>query len=140
MNKTELIASVAQKTELTKKDYFIYYDDTEHSYRLSKIGKIICIPTIKVIHDAPHSDMREIVKWKLYYLVRNTLDFIHCNFDEKYFKVACYEVPFKFKIAVLLYGKNKKNGFKMINEAVKDAKNKKTGLHETYRPGWNPNK
>lgn len=129
-----------RKTELTKKDYFIYFDDTEHSYRLSKIGKIICIPAIKVIHDAPHSDMKEIVKWKLYYLVRNTLDFIHCNFDEKYFKVACYEVPFKFKIAVLLYGKNKKYGFKMINEAVKDAKSKKTGLHEIYRPGWNPDK
>lgn len=129
-----------KQVELTKKDYFIYYDDTEHSYRLSKIGKIICIPTIKVIHDAPHSDMKEIVKWKLYYLVRNTLDFIRCNFDEKYFKVACYEVPFKFKIAVLLFGKNKKYGFKMINEAVKDAKNKKTGLHNLYKPGWNPNK
>ena len=129
-----------KQTELTKKDYFIYYDDTEHSYRLSKLGKIICIPKLQVVHDAPHSEMSEIVKWKLYYLVRNTLDFIRCNFDEKYFKEACFEVPFKFKVAVFLFGKDKKYGYKMINEAVKDAKAKKTGLHEIYKPGWNPTK
>lgn len=129
-----------KQTELTKKDYFIYYDDTEHSYRLSKLGKIVCIPKMQVVHDAPHSQMNEIVKWKLYYLVRNTLDFIRCNFDEKYFKVACLEVPFKFKVAVLLFGKNKKYGYKMIKEAIKDAKAEKTGLHELYKPGWNPKK
>ena len=129
-----------KQTELTKKDYFIYYDDTEHSYRLSKLGKIVCIPSIKVVHDAPHSEMKEIVKWKLYYLVRNTLDFIRNNFDEKYFKEQCFEVPFKFKVAVFLFGKDKKYGFQMINEAVKDAKIGKTGVHEIYKPGWSPNK
>lgn len=129
-----------KQTELTKKDYFIYYDDTEHSYRLSKLGKIVCVPSMQVVHDAPHSEMSEIVKWKLYYLVRNTLDFIRCNFDEKYFKEACIEVPFKFKVAVLLFGKNKKYGYKMINEAVKDAKAHKTGLHDIFKPGWNPEK
>ena len=125
---------------VTKKDYFIYYDDTDHSYRLSKIGKIICIPKIQVIHDAPHSEMNQIVKWKLYYLVRNTLDFIKNNFDENYFKEQCIEVPFKFKVAVFLFGKHKKYGYQMIREAVKDAKLGKTGLHDIYRPGWDPNK
>jgi len=128
------------QTELTKKDYFIYFDDTEHSYRLSKLGKIVCIPSIKVVHDAPHTEMSEIVKWKLYYLVRNTLDFIRCNFEDKYFKEQCLEVPFVFKVAVLLFGKNKKDGYKMIDEAVKDAKAGKSGLHEIYKPGWNPQK
>lgn len=129
-----------KQTELTKKDYFIYYDDTEHSYRLSKLGKIIVIPQMQVIHDAPHTEMSEIVKWKLYYLVRNTLDFIKNNFDEKYFKEQCFEVPFKFKVAVFLFGKDKKYGYKMIDEAVKDAKAEKTGLHEIYKPGWKPEK
>lgn len=129
-----------KQTELTKKDYFIYYDDTEHSYRLSKLGKIVCIPTMQVVHDAPHSEMSEIVKWKLYYLVRNTLDFVHSNFEEKYFKQQCVEVPFKFKVAVFLFGKDKKYGYQMIDEAVKDAKEGKTGLHTIYKPGWNPNK
>lgn len=129
-----------KQTELTKKDYFIYYDDTEHSYRLSKLGKIIVIPKMQVVHDAPHAEMSEIVKWKLYYLVRNTLDFIKNNFDEKYFKEQCFEVPFKFKVAVLLFGKDKKYGYKMIDEAVKDAKAEKTGLHEIYKPGWKPEK
>ena len=135
INKSKL-----KQTELTKKDYFIYYDDTEHSYRLSKLGKIIVIPKMQVVHDAPHTEMSEIVKWKLYYLVRNTLDFIRNNFNEKNFKEQCLEVPFKFKVAVFLFGKDKKYGYKMINEAVKDAKTGKTGLHEIYKPGWNPNK
>lgn len=135
INKEKLL-----QTELTQKDYFIYYDDTEHSYRLSKLGKIICIPKIKIIHDAPHSDMSQIVKWKLYYLVRNTLDFIRTNFNEKYFKEACIEVPLKFKVAVFLFGKDKKYGYQMINTAVEDAKMGKTGLHEIYKPGWDPNK
>ena len=129
-----------KQTELTKKDYFIYYDDTEHSYRLSKLGKIICIPKMQIVHDAPHSQMNEIVKWKLYYLVRNTLDFIRCNFNEKYLKVACLEVPFKFKVAVFLFGKNKKYGYQMIKEAIKDAKAGKSGLHDIYKPGWSPEK
>ncbi len=129
-----------KQTELTKRDYFIYYDDTEHSYRLSKIGKIVCVSKIKVVHDAPHSQMNEIVKWKLYYLVRNTLDFIRCNFDKKHFKVECYEVPFKFRIAVFLFGKDKKYGYQMIREAVKDAKRGKRGLHDIYKPGWSPEK
>lgn len=137
---TMINKSKLEQTELTKKDYFIYYDDTEHSYRLSKLGKIIVIPKMEVIHDAPHSEMSEIVKWKLYYLVRNTLDFVKSNFDEKYFKEQCIEVPFKFKVAVFLFGKDKKYGYQMINEAVKDAKAGKTGLHEIYKPGWNPQK
>lgn len=127
-----------KQTDLTKKDYFIYYDDTEHSYRLSKLGKIVCVPNIQVVHDAPHSEMSEIVKWKLYYLVRNTLDFIYCNFDEKYFKSACVEIPFKFRVAVLLFGKDKKYGYEMIKEAIKDAKAHKSGLHEVFKPGWKP--
>lgn len=135
INKEKLL-----QTELTKKDYFIYFDDTEHSYRLSKLGKIICIPTMEVVHDAPHADMTQIVKWKLYYLVRNTLDFIKCNFKERYFKFACFYVRFEFNVAVLLFGKDKKYGFKMTKEAVKDAKIGKTGLHEIYKPGWNPGK
>ena len=137
---TMINKSKLKQTELTKKDYFIYYDDTEHSYRLSKLGKIIVIPKMQVIHDAPHSEMSEIVKWKLYYLVRNTLDFIKSNFDEKYFKEQCLEVPLKFKIAVFLFGKDKKYGYQMINEAVKDAKSGKSGLHEIYKPGWKPKK
>lgn len=137
---TMINKSKLEQTALTQKDYFIYYDDTEHSYRLSKLGKIIVIPKMEVIHDAPHSEMSEIVKWKLYYLVRNTLDFIKNNFDKKYFKEQCLEVPFIFKVAVFLFGKDKKYGYQMINEAVKDAKAGKTGLHEIYKPGWKPQK
>ena len=49
-------------------------------------------------------------------------------------------MPFKFKVAVFLFGKDKKYGYEMINEAVKDAKAGKTGLHEVFKPGWNPTK
>lgn len=123
---------------LTKKDNFIYFDDTDHSYRLSKLGKIICLTNMEVVHDAPHENMNQIVKWKLYYLVRNTLEFIKDNFDERNFKFSCFFVKLEFDVAVLLFGKNKKYGYKMIKEGVKDAKEGVTGLHKIYKPGWKP--
>ena len=131
---------ISSKQLLAENVEDIYYDDTEHSYRLSKLGKIVCLPKMKIIHDAPHSKMNEIVKWKLYYLIRNALDFVKCNFDEKYFKRACFDIPFAFKIAVLLYGKNKKAGLKMIDVGREDAIKGITGLHNIYKPGWKPEK
>ena len=54
---------------LPEKEFFIWFDDTEHSLRLSKKGKIICVPTIKVYHDTVAE--KEKVSWKTYYGCRN---------------------------------------------------------------------
>ena len=69
---------------LTEKDYFIYCDDSEHSYRLSKSGKILCVPCIKVVHNVELQN-REEINWKKYYGIRNKLLFYKKHFSKKYF-------------------------------------------------------
>lgn len=40
-----------KKAGLVDKDRFIWCDDSEHSYRLSKYGKIACVPHYVILHD-----------------------------------------------------------------------------------------
>ena len=133
---TLINAKKMKKAGITKKDYFIYYDDTDHSYRMRQTGKIICVPQAKIIHDGPISSMSDGVNWKYYYLIRNTLDFIRSNFGERYFKCYCVYIKIKnYMITTLLY-KHKKEGYRLIRKAIIDAQNGVTGLDVYYKPGW----
>ena len=57
---------------ITEKDFFIWYDDTEHSMRIASKYRIVCVPKIKVIHDTLPAIQGE-TSWKLYYGIRNQL-------------------------------------------------------------------
>lgn len=128
INKEHLI-----KAGLTEKDYFIYYDDTEHSYRLSKIGKIICIPSIKIVHDIADRTAND-VDWKGYYTIRNRMLFYKKHFKKRYYIYNYLTLLIKCSIKNVL-GKDKvKNN--QIRIALKDSKNDKKGIHELYKPGW----
>lgn len=118
-----------EKVGLTEKDYFIYYDDTEHSFRLSKSGKIICLPNVRIIHDMV-SQKREIIDWKKYYGIRNKLHFYKKHFPKKYFLKLYY----RLKIETFM-GKDKIYK-KLVKAAIKDAKRNIKGVHNIYIPGW----
>lgn len=123
---------------ITKKDYFIYCDDTEHSYRMSLVGDIYCIPKIRVNHDGPLNNGRDGVSWKLYYGIRNSIDFVKTDFPKIYY--FTYKIYFRLKYyaLILLLWPNKKAGFKLVNAAIKDGKKGKLGLNDKYKPGWKP--
>ena len=55
-------------------DYFIYFDDSEHSIRLGKYGKIVVVPLIKIMHDGGAESTQEDISmsWRDYYMVRNS--------------------------------------------------------------------
>lgn len=67
---------------LTNKDYFIWYDDSEHSLRLREAGKIVCVPSIMTIHNVP---VNSTINWKYYYAIRNYNDMIRKHFPKRYF-------------------------------------------------------
>lgn len=124
---------------ITEKDYFIYCDDTEHSYRLSCVGDIYCIPAIKIVHDGPLNNASDGVNWKLYYGVRNSIDFVRRSFSKRYYYT--YRVYFRLKyyaLITLLYH-NKIAGYKLVNQAIRDAKHQELGIDRFYRPGWKIN-
>lgn len=126
-----------QKVGLTEKDYFIYYDDTEHSYRLSKCGKILCNPKIRVIHDT-YAQNRDSINWKEYYGIRNRMLFIKKHFEKKYFLYEYYKKNIKIIVKRLFRGKDSYH--KLVITALNDANNGKKGIHDIYKPGWKYNK
>lgn len=125
---------------ITKKDYFIYNDDSEHSYRLSKTGKIICIPDIEIIHDGPQVLTKDGVNWKFYYSIRNVLDMIKSNWPKRYYHTYKFYAKIKYTLIITFLYKNKREGFKIMKKAIYDADHNKSGLDDLYKPGWKPTK
>lgn len=114
----------------TKKDYFIWYDDTEHSVRVQKKYKIICVPRIKIYHDCPVTTKK--LTWKKYYAYRNRLDMLLTNYGKRYFLVFSVVLKLSCIIDIL---RGQKDKAKMKIEAIKDCNSRKLGISEKYFPG-----
>ncbi|WP_333646091.1 glycosyltransferase [Lacrimispora sp.] len=121
---------------LTLKEYFIWWDDTEHSLRLSKAGRIICVPAIRIHHDVGWSEFE--VSWKTYYGFRNMIDMY-----KRHMPGPCF-IYFSLKIVVkiILFSILRKNVMEItiLKKAFLDAINGRFGLNLVYRPGWKYNK
>jgi len=120
----------------TKRELFIYNDDTEHSLRLRKYGKIFCFPNIKVYHSTPANGS---ISWKTFYALRNQLLMIKWHFPIRYF--VFMSVYMKFRALAAKFVKRDfyhKIYYQMVCKAVKDAKKEKMGEDEIYKPGWRP--
>lgn len=124
-----------KKVGLTQKDYFIWCDDGEHSLRLSKVGKIICVPSIRVHHDVTESG--EGVSWKEYYGARNQLDQIRRNFPKRYYYYRLCQTYLKSRIKLLSHRGNRDRNL-MTLKAIKDVRHNKFGIDDVYKPGWKP--
>lgn len=121
---------------VTRKDYFIWWDDTEHSLRLSNAGKIVCVPSICINHNVDAIDGG--VTWKNYYGIRNSFDIYRRYFSRK----SYYYCKIRL-LKTMLFGKKRianKELRKMIVCALRDSKNERFGLHSVYKPGWNTKK
>lgn len=116
---------------LPLRDYFIWYDDTEHSLRMSKAGTIICAPAIQIDHNVPDRDA-DLLDWKTYYGRRNRMDMIR-----RHFSWGCYTVQcLKQRINIQLTMKGSKKAVAL--DALRDARRGALGIHAVYRPGWKP--
>lgn len=121
------------KTGLVEKDFFIWFDDTEHSLRLRKVGKMICLPNLVIKHDVEKSNAQ--LSWKSYYGFRNRLV---CH--KKHFTITFPLILLLFLCKTCL-APLKGRSFtevKMRFIAIKDAVLENMGVHEIYKPGWKP--
>ena len=119
---------------LTNKDYFLWYDDTEHSMRLSKCGKVLCVPAVRIHHDIPPE--RNQLTWKTYYGIRNQADLYRSHFPRICYLFFCGKLLFKAACRTVL-GRNPQLN-RITWAAIRDCANQKFGLHPLYRPGWKP--
>lgn len=123
-----------EKIGLPRKEYFIWYDDTEHSLRLNKVGKIMCVPAVKIYHNVGMGNNK--LSWKTYYGIRNRADLIKRNFPKKYYKNYCCINLTKAFINKIL-GNHEKA--KLLKNAILDSKSDNLGINNVYKPGWKPN-
>lgn len=129
MNKKKL-----QEVGLPNKDYFIYWDDLEHGLRMAKVGKILEVPAVAVNHDGEVDE--NAINWKLYYSYRNMIDTYSKHFPGICYDYFCLKIRIKILFNHLTGKKNLR--FTILEEAYKNARQKKFGLHPVYRPGWKP--
>lgn len=120
---------------LVNKNYFIYHDDTEHSLRLKRWGRIICLPELEIVHDGDatlkKNNYLKRVDWKDYYDWRNEL---HCL--KKHAGLAGWNYIRHFFIRV--YIRHEFHGLesKVRKASLWDAIFNRLGKHKTYKPGW----
>lgn len=118
---------------LCNPELFIYFDDTEHSIRMNKVGDIICVPQIQIIHDDGNTvsqrNKKIIVSWRDYYIIRNQIYmFMQIN---KFFGI--YKAV-RFLIKGILYSYRNLHLTKLYFVACFDGVFKRLGRHSLYRP------
>ena len=121
-------AKMLKKVGLIHKEYFIWLDDVEHSWRLNKIGKIYCFPDIKVEHRANKADYG-LISWKSFYGYRNDLLMLKEHASKRYYH-------FK-KARIFLKGIKSRNKtfYTICVRAIKAADRDETGISKYYMPG-----
>ncbi|WP_044503873.1 glycosyltransferase [Megasphaera massiliensis] len=118
---------------LVCKGNFIWCDDTEHTYRMSQEGRIVCLPSYSIIHDVEAAN--DSLSWKYYYGYRNDLIFFKKHF-KFHFPVVLGKLALKTLCSPLI-GRTRKEFFLRFH-AMYDALIGKMGVDNIYKPGWKP--
>lgn len=118
---------------LTNKEYFIYYDDTEHSLRLHHFGKIMCVPSIRVFHFDAAEQTGPGQRWKLYYRIRNQYDMYRRHMPEAVY-YRYYLGLYRRTIVQLIKNRHSIEA-KITKQALDDLRHRRFGRNEIYFPG-----
>lgn len=128
---------VIQNIGLPRRDYFIYYDDSEYSARIREKGEIFCIPSSVMFHDSEKPDGT--FSWKTYYVVRNSLDCIKQHNPKRYYYWAILKHYIK-EVSLASNIKHRTHNEKiMCKKAIEDSIHNKLGEDKIYRPGYKVN-
>lgn len=125
-----------KKAGTAREDFFIYSDDWEHSMRVRKYGKIICVPRSVVLHvgeSTAVSKSKEAV-WHDYYSTRNIIIAL-----KEHFGSSAAAVRSICRMLTALSTMNPQK-IKIFSTAIDDAYHDRTGIHPVYKPGWKEKK
>ena len=133
-----LSARALNQVGLCNKDFFIHFDDSEHSIRLRECGDILCVPSISVLHDTPTGSVSNAGRdygWKTYYCIRNTI-----------YSYLRHHVPtaIVWILRIILWqnflymiGSINTESRSLMMDAVIDGCKGKLGIHNVFKPGYN---
>lgn len=120
-----------RKVGFVNRDYFIYADDAEHSLRLKKVGRILCVPSIRILHDSGQDSGKVLntTSWRDYYAERNFINMLMRHYP-------C-TLPFKLlDLWCTTKSITKLESKALFKAAVKDGLSNNLGIHPKYKPGW----
>ena len=131
---------VLRKAGFDNPDYFIYYDDSEHCIRLRKFGRIVCVPSLKIVHDSGWTENKmnekELISWRDYYAIRNRIHML----KQHYLIPAIWFTITRIYNYLIINNEYNLECKKMIISAITDAWRNRLGKHKIYKPGWNVSK
>ncbi len=135
---------IIKKVGIPREDFFIWYDDTEYSFRFHKYSKIRNINKAILDHETNNLDIEASryihMDWKYYYGNRNLLVINRINVSRLSF--YCQLLKFRVRqILLIIFGiRHRKeftymiNNCKIINDAIRDAKKNNMGINTNYLP------
>lgn len=129
---TMIKVSALEKGGTTNKKLFIYGDDNEHSLRLKKHGKLMCVPASIFNHNTPGVESRS-VGWHNYYNRRNQFYILKTYFPKRYLIVRLIK---RYICDISIFSKYNKQERKLFKTAQQDALRGKLGKHSLYKPGF----
>ena len=132
---TILNKSKLEQVGITEKDFFIWFDDTEHAIRLNKVGRIICIPSIRVHHDI-ETEEANTLNWKGYYGIRNSLYTYKYHFPKRFYRYEYFRIKARVLLKKILHRDLVRA--RLYDAAINDFRRGIKGLHTIYKPGWKP--
>lgn len=128
-----------KKIGLPKKEFFIWFDDTEYSLRLRKYGKIRNVNTTSLNHKTNVSTTSSFT-WKSYYGLRNQIYIL----KEYYSKLELFKFTTSMRIRIIggkVLGFLKRDKYyynvsKLYKDALNDGLKNNLGKHSKYIPGF----
>ena len=119
---------------LPEKDFFIWFDDSEYSYRLNKFGKMYVVPSVEIIHDDEQAYGGSNITWKDYYGSRNEIYTFKKHYNKR---IACLKVLKKtVKAMCMFFNKKTRQRSILLLCGILDGVKGKLGVHTVYKPGW----
>lgn len=125
---TVIRKAAIEKVGLPLREYFIFYDDTEYSLRIGKIGVIKCVGDAEILHDSPENSIAR-QSWKYYYLFRNRMYTYKLYFN----RYQCLVDRLKIVYMLARYYPSKLS-LVQFGHALRDARHGKLGFVSQYQP------
>lgn len=121
-----------RKVGLVNPKLFIYADDGEHSLRLKKVGKIVCFPQIRIMHDCGAKEVSLnddiLASWRDYYLIRNQFNL--------YRKHSFFSLPMMVWSTLRTCNYQCSEKKHLVRMAIWNGIIGILGIHSKYKPGW----
>ena len=126
---------------LPRKDFFIYYDDTEYSLRMREKGIIITVPGSKIVHYGERHSPSMLVRlkrpmnWMHYYVIRNQIYTYHkYNKSRIVFRTRLLAEVLIFFGVVLVFRHSKFQSMKVLIRSVLDGLRSNLGKNIDFVP------